>query len=299
MPTVKVPATTANIGPGFDCLGAALTLYNQFQFSLLETGLQIQVSGAEASRVATDDTNLVYQAFCKFYESIGKAVPGVAIDIQMDVPLARGLGSSATAIVGGLIGANLLAGSPLSEAEIGELATAIEGHPDNVVPALMGGCRLAATGCDRDWEVCELVWNAEVVPVVAIPNFELSTAKARRVLPADYSRADAIFNMAHLGLLIRGLETGNADWLKAALQDKIHQPYRQSLIQGYEVVRSQALAAGAHGMVISGAGPTLLALSGSDHAEAVRAAMEQVWMAQGIGVTAKVLQLDTQGATVS
>jgi homoserine kinase len=299
MPTVKVPATTANVGPGFDCLGAALTLYNQFQFSPLETGLQIQVSGAEAARVSTDATNLVYQAFCKFYESMGKAVPGVNIDIQMDVPLARGLGSSATAIVGGLIGANLLAGSPLSQAEIGELATEIEGHPDNVVPALMGGCRLAATGVDRDWEVCELAWNSEVVPVVAIPNFELSTAEARRVLPAEYSRADAIFNTAHLGLLIRGLETGNADWLKAALQDKIHQPYRQALIQGYDEIRSQALSAGAYGMVISGAGPTLLALSGSDRAEAVRSAMEQAWTALGIDVMAKVLQIDTQGAVVS
>lgn len=299
--SVKVPATTANIGPGFDCLGAALTLYNQFQFTSLSTGenLSISVAGAERSRVVTDATNLVYQAFCKFFESMGKPIPAVQIEIQMDVPLARGLGSSATAIVGGLVGANVLAGSPLTPEQIGQLATEIEGHPDNVVPALMGGCRLAATGIETDWEICEVPWHESVVPIVAIPNFELSTAEARRVLPSEYSRADAIFNTAHLGLLLRGLQTGNANWLKAALQDKIHQPYRQALIQGYEEVRSQALSAGAYGMVISGAGPTLLALTGRDRAEAVRAAMEQAWTAQGIGVEAKVLQIDTKGAVVS
>jgi homoserine kinase len=301
MPTVKVPATTANIGPGFDCLGAALTLYNQFQFTVLADGadLSITVTGLEHNRVSTDSTNLVYQAFCKFYESLDKPVPAVQIEIQMDVPLARGLGSSATAIVGGLVGANVLAGSPLTPEQIGQLATEIEGHPDNVVPALMGGCRLAATGIDTDWEICDVPWHESVVPIVAIPDFELSTAEARRVLLSDYSRADAIFNTAHLGLLLRGLQTGNANWLKAALQDKIHQPYRQALIQGYEGVRSRAIAAGAYGLVISGAGPTLLALAGRDRAESVQAAMEQAWISQGIGTVTKVLQIDTQGVIVS
>ncbi|MBW4417999.1 MAG: homoserine kinase [Myxacorys californica WJT36-NPBG1] len=304
--TVKVPATTANIGPGFDCLGAALTLYNQFAFSPLSDGeaLRITVSGAEANRVSTTATNLVYQAFCKLCDRINKPIPAIHLDIQMDVPLARGLGSSATAIVGGIVGANVLAGSPLSPDQLADLATEIEGHPDNVVPALMGGCRLAASGyaetetC-RPWEICELSWNANVVPIVAIPDFELSTADARKVLPADYSRADAIFNAAHLGLLLRGLETGNADWLRAALQDRIHQPYRQALIRGYDAVQKGAIAAGAYGMVISGAGPTLLALSDPNQAESVRSAMENAWIARGIGVQVKVLTLDTQGARIS
>lgn len=299
--TVKVPATTANIGPGFDCLGAALTLYNQFTFSSLSDGeaLKITVAGAEASRVSRDSSNLVYQAFCKFFDRIGKPTPAVQIDIEMNVPLARGLGSSATAIVGGIVGANILAGSPLTPDQLADLATEIEGHPDNVVPALMGGCRLAASGYDREWEICELAWNSTVIPIVAIPNFELSTAEARKVLPADYSRADAIFNTAHLGLLVRGLETGNADWLKAALQDRIHQPYRQALIAGYDAVQKAAIAAGAYGLVISGAGPTLLALSPLDQAESVRSAMEKAWTEQGIEVQAMVLQLDTQGAIVA
>lgn len=299
---VTVPATTANIGPGFDCLGAALTLYNQFQFSTLAADsepLEITVTGVGAERVTTDRSNLVYESFSKLYQHLGQTPPAVRIEIGMDVPLARGLGSSATAIVGGLVGANCLAGSPLSQAEVMQLAIGMEGHPDNVVPALIGGCRLAASGVDRDWEICELAWNQDIIPIVAIPDFELSTQEARRVLPANYSRADAIFNTAHLGLLLRGLETGQADWLTAALQDRIHQPYRQALIPGYEAVRSAAMSAGAYGLVISGAGPTLLALAHPDSAGAVEVAMADAWVAAGISVQVKVLALDTQGAVVT
>lgn len=300
--TVTVPATTANLGPGFDCLGAALSLYNQFEFSLLPPEatqpLTITVTGLEADRVKTDDSNLAYQAFVHFYQAIGQPVPAVNIGIALDVPLARGLGSSATAIVGGLMGANALAGSPLPPDAVMQMAIAIEGHPDNVVPALLGGCRLAATNKDGAWTICDLPWHELVVPVLAIPDFELSTAEARRVLPPHYSRADAIFNVAHLGLLLRGLATGNADWLQTALQDRIHQPYRQSLIQGYEAVESAALEAGAYGLVISGAGPTLLALTHPDGAEQVKGAIETTWANQGIQAQVRVLQLDQQGATL-
>ncbi len=300
--TVTVPATTANLGPGFDCLGAALTLYNRFQFSLLEGGIpgtvEIAVTGVERDRVSTDATNLAYQAFVRLYQHLEKTPPPVQIAIELGVPLARGLGSSATAIVGGLVGANRLAGSPLSLDEVMELAIALEGHPDNVVPALIGGCRLAASVNETSWSICDIPWHPDVVPVVAIPDFELSTAEARRVLPADYSRADAIFNMAHVGLLVRALEAGKADWLRAALQDRIHQPYRQTLIAGFRQVQSAAVEAGAYGLVISGAGPTLLALAHPAQTEAVQTAMASTWIEQGIQTQAHVLQLDTQGAEV-
>jgi homoserine kinase len=297
--TVTVPATTANLGPGFDCLGAALTLYNQFTFSRLPAGsdrVVMKVSGAEADQVSTDSNNLVYQAFTRLFQQLNQTPPPVQIEIQLGVPLARGLGSSATAIVGGLVGGNGLANTPLTQSQIMQMAVEIEGHPDNVVPALLGGARLAATGIDSPWEICEIPWHRDIVPVVAIPNFELSTQVARQVLPATYSRADAIFNTAHLGLLLRGLETANSHWLKAALQDRIHQPYRQSLIPGYEAVQSAAIGAGAYGMVISGAGPTLLALTAPETAEAVRSAMEDAWAGQGTTAQVKVLQIDTQGA---
>lgn len=335
--TVTVPATTANLGPGFDCIGAALSLYNRFQFSRLEPSatekLKITVTGQEAAKVKIDDSNLAYQAFIKLYGYLNQSPPPVAIHIDMQVPLARGLGSSATAIVGGLVGANELAGKPLSQVEVMQLAIELEGHPDNVVPALLGGCRLAASNPPPQpplskggltegfplreagltespplskggqgggsWEICDIPWHPNIVPVVAIPDFELSTAEARKVLPADYSKADAIFNAAHLGLLVRALETGNQNWLRCALQDKIHQPYRQSLIKGYEAVQQAALNAGAYGMVISGAGPTLLALTDVANAEAVEREMAAAWGEFGVKADVRAIGIDTQGSQVS
>jgi len=317
--TVTVPATTANLGPGFDCIGAALTLHNQFKFTRLDIPQPSSATskGGEKGRVNitvtdsklgeipcgwpeqvnTDADNLVYKAFLKLYKHLGKTPPPVQIEINLGIPLARGLGSSATAIAGGLVGANLLAGSPLSQTQVMELAIAIEGHPDNVVPALLGGCRLAATGLEaQQWEICDIIWHPDIVPVVAIPDFELSTGEARRVLPLQYTRADAIFNTAHLGLLVRGLETGRVDWLRTALQDKIHQPYRKALIPGYDAVYSAALGAGAFGMVISGAGPTVLALASQATASAVAFAMADAWNNQGIKAEARSLSIDTQGA---
>ncbi len=300
--TISVPATTANLGPGFDCLGAALTLHNCFTFSLATNDASpvvIIAKGEEADRVQTDASNLAYQSFVQLYQSIQQPVPAVQIDIQLGVPLARGLGSSATAIVAGLVGANVLAGSPLTQEEVMQQAIAIEGHPDNVVPALLGGCRLAATDLNGGWEICEIPWHTDIAAVVAIPNFELSTAEARRVLPDHYSRAEAIFNTAHLGLLVRGLETGKASWLRAALQDRIHQPYRYTLIAGYKAVQTAALDAGAYGLVISGAGPTLLALTAVSQAEAVRDAIATAWDAEAITATVQVLHIDHRGATVN
>ncbi|MEM9923127.1 MAG: homoserine kinase [Cyanobacteria bacterium P01_D01_bin.50] len=301
---VTVPATTANLGPGFDCIGAALTLYNEFKFTCRFSSskqvnqaekLIITVTGAEAARVTTDETNLVYQAFAKFYQHIEKTLPPVKIDIKLGIPLARGLGSSSTAILGGLIGANVLAGEVLTQAQLMELAIAIEGHPDNIVPALLGGCRLAVTS-DTAWEICDIPWCEDVIPVLAIPDFELSTNEARQVLPTQVSRGDAIFNTAHLGLLLRGLETGNQNWLRTALQDKLHQPYRKNLIPAYDYINTKALLNGAYGMVISGAGPTLLALTNTSNASSVASAMVSEWQNQGIKAEVQTLQIDKEGA---
>ncbi len=297
--TIRVPATTANLGAGFDCIGAALALYNEFTVTQIDTdSLVIAVRGLEAARVNTDASNLAYQAFLKLYSRIDRTPPVIQLEIKLGIPLARGLGSSATAIVGGLLGANAIAGNPLSPAEVMQLAIEMEGHPDNVVPALIGGCRLAATTTDG-WAIADIPWHSSIVPVVAIPNFELSTAEARSVLPSEYSRADAIFNTAHLGLMVRGLETGNPDWLRAGLVDRIHQPYRQKLILGYTDVERAVIDAGGYGMVISGAGPTLLALTTVERATAVATAMSEAWTKHDLQVQAQPLEVDLQGAVVS
>ena len=298
--TVIVPATTANLGVGFDCVGAALSMYNEFRFAIVEgkTDLTITVTGDEADKVSRDRSNLVYQSFLQVYEKINRTPPGIKIDIKLGVPFARGLGSSATAIVGGLIGANELAGNPLTEVEIRDLAIAIEGHPDNVVPAYLGNCRLSI-GELGNWQICEIPWHSGVIPVVAIPDFELSTEEARKVLPTTISRSDAIFNISRMGLLLRGLATNNGEWLATALEDKLHQPYRKQLITGYDEVKAAAIAAGAWGMVISGAGATLLALTNSENQANVVSAMKQAWQKKGVKAMVTALTIDTQGAKIN
>lgn len=299
---VSVPATTANIGPGFDCLGAALTRYNRFMIRRAATAspLSITVTGLDSDRVSTNASNLAYVAFCEYFKRLGQPVPPIRLEIFLGVPLARGMGSSSTAIVGGILGANALASNPLDLAALAQLATEIEGHPDNVVPALLGGCRLATVNDAGTGTICEVPWNPAIVPIMVVPAFEVSTAKARQVLPQHYSRADAVYTMGHLGLLLRALETGNGDWLRTAIGDRIHEPYRKTLIPGYDAVAEAALAAGAYGITISGAGPTLLALGSAEQSDAIAQQMAAAWQQQGIDIVdARPLQIDTIGATVT
>ncbi len=299
---ITVPATTANLGSGFDCIGAALSLYNHFTFSTETTEkLKIIAEGTEAHLLHTTENNLLYQAVCKLYQYIDKNPPNLQVNITLNVPLARGLGSSATAIVGGLVGANIMAGSPLNQTEIIKLAIEMEGHPDNVVPAFLGGCFLAATKLENtsDWVFCNIPIHNDIIPIVAIPDFELSTKSAREVLPNSYSRSDAIFNTAHLGLLIRALETGNSEWLKAALQDKIHQPYRKYLIPGYDAIHQVVLDNGGYGMVISGAGSTLLALTNMANSQKIKEAIATVWKTYQINPIVEILNIDDQGVSVN
>ena len=295
---VTVPATTANIGPGFDCLGAALTLHNHFTFTPADS-LTITVTGKEAARLSTGSDNLVYTSYEAFYNHIHKPAPPVHIDIALHVPLARGLGSSSTAIVGGLVGANLLAGSPLNQHQLATLATQLEGHPDNVVPAVLGGCQLAVYEAEAPLTICRIDWHEAIVPIVVIPDFELATVDARRVLPESYSRADAIFNTAHLGLLTQGLTAGKGDWLKTALCDRIHQPYRKTLIPHYDDIHASALDAGAWGLVISGAGPTLLALTSPNAAPAVCRTLGSAWQSANIPYTIHQLAVEQNGTQAS
>jgi len=298
--SVIVPATTANIGPGFDCIGSALTMYNQFYFTKEEKSksqLDIYVIGKEADKVKCDHNNLVYKAFTYLYRHIGEPLPIISIKIKLGIPLSKGLGSSATAIVGGLIGANELAGQPLSKIDLMNLAIQIEGHPDNVVPALFGKCQLAVKK-NTDWEICPLNWHSSIVPIVAIPNFELLTEKARSVTPKTVLMSDAVFNISHIGLLIKSLETGNAKWLSEALHDKLHQPYRQHFIKGYENVRQAAIKAGAYGVVISGAGPTLLILSNFKNADNIKYVIKEAWLKEEVNSETQILSIDNYGVKI-
>jgi homoserine kinase len=292
---IQVPATTANLGSGFDCIGAALNLYNQFEFSLSNDKTTLIVVGDGAHKISLNDDNLLYQSFLSFYQHICLTPPTVNIRISINIPLARGLGSSATAIVAGLLAANYFSPQKLPQEDLINLAIAIEGHPDNVVPAFLGNCILSVGEGDK-WHFVPITCNPDVKFIVAIPDFELSTETARSVLPKQLSYHDAIFNIAHLGLLIKGLETGNQDWLTEALKDKLHQPYRKSLITGYDSIYEVVINANGYGMVISGAGPTLLALSSSLYADGLIAAMTNTWQSLGVKADIKCLDLAIQGA---
>jgi len=286
---IIVPATSGNVGPGFDCLGVALTLYNTFRFTLADEVL-ISAEGVGAERIAKNKHNLAYQSFTRCWQYLGRDKTNLSIHIKMQVPPSRGLGSSATAIAGGVYAANALAGYPLSARELVAIATEIEGHPDNVAPALLGGCRLIA-----GQEICEIAWHESIGVAVVIPEFELSTAKARQVLPRQISLADAVFNCAHLGLLTQALATGKKEWLMEALQDKLHQPYRTPLIPALATVRETAVQAGAYGLVISGAGPTLLAIAPKELTAVVGQVMQDTWRTHGIESQWQSLSVDRQG----
>lgn len=269
--TVRVPATSANIGPGFDSLGMAFSFYNVFFFELAEKTV---ITGCPAAYAGED--NLALVAFRAACSRAGKEAPAVHIDIGGDVPVSRGLGSSATLLVGGALGANLLLSLGLTKEDILAVATEIEGHPDNIAPAVYGGFTASLMQ-----EGKPLAASCPVHPSLRfcafIPDFKTSTHDARGVLPKTVPFADAVFNVSHVAVLLAALAKGDTELLSASLEDRLHQPYRASLIDGYEAVREIALAAGAHAFFISGSGSTCMAIYTEEgFVERVRPAVEKL-----------------------
>jgi homoserine kinase len=291
---VLVPATSANLGPGFDVLGLALGLYNDIAYEEAE-GVVVTIEGEGAGRLDTGADNVVARAARMAYEAAGRRFPGATIRCVNRIPPARGLGSSAAAWVGGLIAANAALGSPLDRDAVLALACRAEGHPDNVAAALLGGLTVSCAAGDRVTAV-SLPVPAEIGWVVLVPETESSTREARAVLSADVSRSDAVFNLQRLGLLLASVVSGRIDLLRLAMEDRLHQPQRQSLFPWMESVRRAALDTGALGCVLSGAGPSLLAaVEGSG--EAAARAMERALGAAGVPGRASALPVDTVGAT--
>ncbi|QAY65175.1 homoserine kinase [Paenibacillus protaetiae] len=255
--TVKVPASTANLGPGFDTLGMALSLYSWIEMSAAEQ-TSFRFYGGHMEGLPQDKTNLIYQIAQIVFEEAGVSVPELDIAMYSDIPLARGLGSSATAIIGALAAANALIGSPLTEDRLFQIATKLEGHPDNVGASLFGGIVVSAWDGERA-EYVRLVPPPKLETLVAIPSFQLSTSKARHALPAQLALADAVFNVGSSSLLVAAFATGRLDLIRHAMRDRIHQPYRAPLIPGMSAILEEAAEYGALGAALSGAGPTLIA----------------------------------------
>lgn len=277
---VRVPATTANLGPGFDALGIALDIHNQVKVEESDS-FGIAVSGEGAGIISRGKDNKVYEGVIALYQRIGRSVPPLFLSCQNNIPLARGLGSSAAALVTGLVAANHLCGSPLSPEDLLEMGAQLEGHPDNVAPALLGGCQIVVQ------EKGHLVHLSVPLPsglkaVLFIPDFELPTAESRSILPPQVSRVDAVYNLGRTALLIAALTTGRLQYLSIATKDRLHQPARQTLFPAMESLFRAALDTGALGVFLSGSGPTILALAtgeGQDIGEAMQA------MAQKAGIS--------------
>ncbi|TGG81099.1 MAG: homoserine kinase [Aphanocapsa feldmannii 288cV] len=299
---VTVPSTTANIGPGFDCLGAALELNNRFSVRRLSgrvAHFDLIMDGSEGSHLRGGPENLFYKSALRVWKVAGVEPLPLEARVSLSVPPARGLGSSATAIVAGLVGANALCGGPLDKGKLLELAIDIEGHPDNVAPSLLGGLCLTAripSHAGHRWRVLRSRWHEDVRAVVAIPSLRLPTSEARRAMPRVIPIPDAVTNLGALTVLLQGLSSGNGDLISDGLHDAIHQPYRWPLINHGQEVREAAMDAGAWGCVISGAGPTILALSDRAHERAVGEAMVNSWRQVGVEARYQGLGLQRSGA---
>src|SRR6266699_1470795 len=272
--TVRVPGSTANLGSGFDCVGIAVdrwvAVITRRQASGGGTRVQIERRGALAALTGPPEEDLLYRGFERACRAAGREVPrGVILEASSDIPIGRGLGSSAAAVVAGAVSARALCDLPLDDPALAALCAGIEGHADNVAPSVWGG--------------------ATLVLVFAVPDFTLSTERARAVLPATVPHRTAVVAAARSAALVQGLARGDAGLLAAGLDDVLHVPYRRALVRGYDEVTTAARRAGAFGATLSGSGSTLVAVAPAERAGAVQAAMAQTW--QGMGVTTETFRV--------
>ncbi len=295
MITVRVPASAANLGPGFDVVGLAVRVHNTLTLEAAERA-EIEVRGEGETALPRDPSHLAYRAALAVVERAQGRLPrprAFRIVQHNRIPLARGLGSSAAAIVAGAAAANALLGEPLDPQALLDLATELEGHPDNVAPALLGGMVVCARtpGGVR--------WMRVVPPalpvVLAVPDYAVSTDEARRLLPPQVPFADAVFNVSRTALLIAALTAGRTDLFDEATRDRLHQPYRERLVPGLAQVFDAARRAGAHGVALSGSGPAVVAFG---NAPGIGAAMVDAFRAAGAGCRAFEVGIDTEGTVV-
>lgn len=263
---IQVPATSANMGPGFDCIGVALQRYNHIWVEKMEAGVLIEVKREQEIKVPLDESNLIYKTMAYFYEQKGLTMPGIHIIQEDFIPMVRGMGSSAACIVGGLVAANELAGGICDKEELAQMASKLEGHPDNSNPAIFGSM-VVGVQTSETMQYVRLDLPEDLVFATMVPNFPMSTSAARGVLPTEYSRSDVVFNTSRAALLVASIMSGQYENLDMAMDDKIHQPYRSVLIPNMDAIFAKAREFGALACYLSGAGSTLMAMVRQDGAE--------------------------------
>jgi len=296
-PFVKVtaPATTANLGPGFDCLGMALDIHNTIELSVADA-TSVRVTGFGCDALPRDESNLVLRSAARVAQAVGRPVPAWSLVQHNEIHLARGMGSSSAAIVAGLLAANSLLGEDLSARQLLDIAVDIEGHPDNVAPALLGGLTVCCT--DEDGlGVARFDPPAEVKACLAIPEYEISTEEARRVMPRSIPHADGVFNTCHSTAVLAALLSRDMRLLGQAMKDRLHEPYRAPLVKGMADCVAAARDAGAHAAALSGSGPTVVAFA-TEGAETVLRAMLEALRDQGVECEGCIAATEANGAAV-
>lgn len=307
--SVKVPATTANIGPGFDCMGMALPIYNTITIEetvLPGTGIEINAINNDSTadnlmfeHIPMDETSIIYKAVELLYNSIGQTPSELKITVQSQIPIARGLGSSASVIVGGLLAANELLGHPADEVALLSIATEVEGHPDNVTPAIVGGLCITSQEDDGTILYRKLNWPEEWNITVCIPDYELSTDISRSVLPKEVPMGDAVFNAKRLAMFVEAVNSKDAELMKIALQDKLHQPYRMKLVPGLDkIIENLKHEENVLGCVLSGAGPAILVISQKNDLDKIKSIVKETWEDMNVKVNIMTLPVEPQGAQI-
>ncbi len=296
MVKVKVPASTSNLGSGFDTFGLALQLYLTVEMDTIPMGLQIFTSGEGSSEIANDENNLVFKAVEKLFQTMGNKLPGLKIKTNNEIPLQRGLGSSATAIIAGLICASELAGKNLEKDEILSIAADMEGHPDNVAACLYGGLTIS---CLDNSKILtrKIAVDESLNCVLMIPNDTISTKAAREVLPETVSHRDAVFNLQRSALLTEAFMSKSYEILSIAMKDKLHQQFRKHLIPGYDELEKTGYENGALGVCISGSGSSILGFAIHESERLEKAWQEKT---RELNINARVVTLgcDNTGASI-
>lgn len=286
---VRVPATTANLGPGFDSFGLALSLFLRIRFCLANK-TEFYLVGEELAALPANKNNLIYQAIKHLYKLEGKSIPEIKLEISSDIPLARGLGSSGSAIVGGLYVANLLLGKPYTREQLFKIAVQLEGHSDNVGASMFGG--FVVTTCDgvKDAEVVKLSFPEQLKIVLLIPDRRFTTKAARGLIPERIPLEDVSYNLGHASLMLAYLMTGKLDKLSVAMSDRVHQPYRAQGVKGLGRAVELATKSGNFSAALSGAGSTILFFATIEYLPEVYQVINQIMAEEGI--TGKVLAVD-------
>ena len=307
--SVKVPATTANIGPGFDCLGMALPIYNTVTIEetvLPGTGIEINVISENDTtddfsleHIPMDENSIIYKAVELLYNSIGQTPSELKITVHSQIPIARGLGSSASVIVGGLLAANELLGKPADEAALLSIATEVEGHPDNVTPAIVGGLVITSNEDDGSIVYKKLDWPSDWTLTVCVPEYELATDISRSVLPKEVPMADAVFNAKNMAMFVHAIHTKDSQLMKLALKDKLHQPYRMKLVPGLEkIIENLKHEENVLGCVLSGAGPSILIISEKNNLDKIQSIVRETWADLNVKAEIYTLPVENNGAQI-